>query len=328
MDKLRRFSEIDDMRGLAILVMILIHTNAYFLSDKIAYILWNLSQFAVPVFLFCSAYVYYQHKHEHVLNNFPSYLKKRFKRLLIPYYIFAVIFLILVKLEEPARATTTYILQSLLIVGGIDINWLVFLFLFITIIMPIIGYFNEKKKIFFYLYSALAIISSIIFIFYNWPFNYKYIMWFPWSVMLIYTIYFIFYQRYNFFYPATVIFSGIIFFVSWLIELKIHHSLSFYDNKYPPNIFLLSYGIASIAVLHFFANVGGFSFKPFSRILNFLSVNSYSIYFIHYIYLYLLSFLIWRLHFNWIMFFLVVLIPSLFTQKILNFTLKVLLSNR
>src|SRR5579864_4521172 len=145
-----RFSEIDDMRGLAILAMVLIHTNAYFLSDKIAETLWNYSQFAVPVFLFCSSYIFFRNRPTHGVMLPFTYIKKRFMRLLIPYYIFAVIYILVSYFEEPAKITGQYILQSLFLVGGIDINWLILLFLFLTFLMPIFTYLEEKqKKLFF-----------------------------------------------------------------------------------------------------------------------------------------------------------------------------------
>ena len=49
---------IDNLRGLAMIVMILTHATAYFPNDIVSFTLWNWSNFAVPIFLFCSVYLF------------------------------------------------------------------------------------------------------------------------------------------------------------------------------------------------------------------------------------------------------------------------------
>src|SRR5436190_12590337 len=200
----KRFLEIDDMRGLAIFAMILIHTNWYFITDKLVFYLWDLSQFAVPVFIFCSAYIYFKRGDKGM--GF-SYLNKRFLRLLIPYYFFVFIFFLELFIFEPAKLNGAYIIQSLLLIGGIDINWLILLFLQLTFLMPLLAFLMEKKKIFFYLYTFLSIVLSFLIVFISVPFNYKYIMWFMWSPIIIYSMYFVKYHTKKWFYPLSFFFS-------------------------------------------------------------------------------------------------------------------------
>src|SRR6266403_5134039 len=84
---------IDNLRGVSMIVIILTHTTAFFPGDKVAYLLWNWSHFAVPIFLFCSAYLFLKKSDDKPLHFF-SYLKKRVVRLLLPYYLFFFFFLI------------------------------------------------------------------------------------------------------------------------------------------------------------------------------------------------------------------------------------------
>lgn len=323
----QRFSAIDDLRGFAMIAMILIHTNAYFWSDTISAVLRDWSQFAVPFFLFCSAYIYFK-KNYIIAGNTPAictYIKKRFLRLLIPYYLFAIIFLCLVYWKEPAKVTWQYIFQSITLTGGIDINWLVLLFLYVTILMPIFDILQRQSKPLFHLYTLFALIASILFIYYRWSYNYRFIMWLPWSIILIYAIYLVRYEEGSIQYKgnrfllisATV--AGILFMILRILETGIHHSLQFYDNKYPPNLYIISYGIGTIALLYNIAKRRAFSFPLLQKVLHFFSNKSYSLYFIHYSILYVLSFMIKQWHFNWVIFFLAVLSFSVFTQIMFDF---------
>src|SRR5690348_699826 len=102
----KRLVEIDLLRGLAMLVMIFLHTSVYFFSNG-SYVawLWNWGHFAVPVFIFCSVFLFFYKSQKFSF----SYLKKRLWRLLFPYYIFVFLFLIAVSIREPAKFNAGYI---------------------------------------------------------------------------------------------------------------------------------------------------------------------------------------------------------------------------
>jgi len=51
---------IDNLRGMAMLAMIVIHSISYFFSDKLSFLIWDYSQWAVPVFFFCSFYLFFK----------------------------------------------------------------------------------------------------------------------------------------------------------------------------------------------------------------------------------------------------------------------------
>lgn len=308
MSSKERFVEIDLLRGLAMFAMILIHTNAYFLSSSpFVEQLWDWSQFAVPVFLLCSAYLFFIRTPQFGF----AYIKKRISRLVFPYYVFMIFFFGAILLREPHKLTGQYIFQSIFLIGGIDINWLVLLFLELLFVIPLVGWLWEKFRLGFWVYASIATISSLIFVFSKFPYDYKLIMWLPYSVLIIYTLFLAKFHTKKWFYPVSLLIGGSIFLVLRFIETGMHHSLTFYDNKYPPNLYFLSYGIFSLALLHFLVKKGLLNFVPVKRLLNFLSVNSFQIFFVHYLLLYLISWTFQWVYFNWITFFLAVFCLSL-----------------
>ena len=134
---MKRLDFIDDIRGISIFATVLIHTNVYFLHNKIAYSLIELTQFAVVAFIFCSSYLYYLKDRVESLSLFWQHLFKRLKRLIIPYYIFLAIYFLFTFIKQPHKLTPLYISQNLTLTGGIDFNWLVLLFIELAVLMPL-----------------------------------------------------------------------------------------------------------------------------------------------------------------------------------------------
>lgn len=329
-----RFNEIDYLRGLAMMAMILIHTTVFYVSNPVAFFLWNYSQWAVPVFIFCSGYIYFQKtqrvsspdnqsvslsfRHSGILS-FPGILKKRFLRLLIPYYIFLPFFFIVLVITNPHQLTFNYILQSIFLIGGVPVNWLVLLFLQFAILLPILLWIKSRHRILFWTYSFLAVGSSIIFLFWKVPFDWRYIMWLPWSVILLFSFFYVKKRKKNVTFIILVL-SFIIYLLSLFTVHSFGHSINFYDNKYPPNLFVISFGIAAISLFYvimaFVAQNGPIN-RSIINMLIFLSRYSYSVYFIHYAILLLLSQWVEQLRSIWPLLFFLVFIPTLLIQKLL-----------
>ncbi len=308
----KRYLEIDMLRGIAILAMILIHTCYYFLSDKTALFIWNWSQFAVPVFIFCSAYLFFQKPQPLSI----SYFKRRLIRLIKPYYIFLLFFIPIFFFINPQTPKIKYVLQSIFLVGGVNINWLVLLFVCLTIIFPLISSYFKSFKPLFLVYLLVSIISSALFVFYKFPLSYKYIFWLPWSVIAIFTHLFVLKENKKNFITLSASISGIIFGLSYYIERISRHNLGMYENKYPPTLYFLSYGIFMISVIYIFSKLL-IKNKTLTKIISFFSLHSYSIYFIHYTILIILASQI-KLFPNWETFFLSVLITTIAIQFAIN----------
>ncbi len=313
----QRFDEIDILRGIAIFLMVLIHTSAYFLSHPVSLFLWNASHFAVPVFVFCSAYIVFKKKTPaRNIKEFVSYVVKRIKRLVLPYYAFMAVYLLFVYIKESHKLDPHFILQSVFVFGGIDINWLILLFLYLSLIVPFVQFSGQYHKKLFYFYGAFSFLSSVVFLFYKFPYNYRFIMWLPWSVIVYVSFLLSRSPKINkIFFLFVVMLTS--FFASRFIVESQRHSLYLYDNKYPPNLYMLSYGSFVIILLYFVAKTGVFRRLQLFSFLKFLSVHSFSIYFIHILVIYFVTVFI-RPRFSALGFFSTVLFITLAVQVFLS----------
>lgn len=310
----QRFWEIDFLRGISIFLVILIHCTVYYFSNPIARTIWNYAQLAVPVFIFCSFYIFFA-KEFTSQEPFWLYLIKRTKRLLIPYFIFLPFFFALVLFTNPLVFNTKYIIQSITLTGGIDLNWLILLFLELTVILSLLKA-TKYKKYFLYPLTVCSILISLLFVFSHVPpaINYKLIMWLPWSLILGFSYLFVKLKTKK----IALLLLGIVCCSMYLflhIYLVTHgDSTIFRENKYPPNLYYLSYGMASIIFLYLLAPM----FRWLEGPITFLSTYSYQLFFIHYFFLILFVHFKALLMLPWWIFFAVVLGISLTTLLVLN----------
>ena len=112
-----RNKHLDNLRGLSMILMILIHATAYFLNDKVAYFLWDSSQFVFPVFIFCSVYLFFKKNVLINRKNIFSYIKKRFSRLLISYYFFLLVFFLSMIFIGRTVPSLSYVFQNIFLYG-------------------------------------------------------------------------------------------------------------------------------------------------------------------------------------------------------------------
>lgn len=339
-EKENRFLEIDYLRGFAVIAMILIHTSVFYVSNPFAYFFWNYSQWAVPVFIYCSGYLYFKNYDLRIMPSSRAqaegnygYSKKRIIRLLVPYYMFLPFFFLALFIIHPKILTTNYILQSIFLTGGIQINWMVLLFLQFTFLMPILIWIYNKYRIFFWIYSLISVGSCILFLFWKPLFDWRLIMWLPWSIVLLFSFFYIKKRKKNFVFMIFIL-SLIIYPLSLFTVRYLGHSVNFYDNKYPPNMLIISFGVLIISGFYILKDKGVkwykndkwhlpllFLLSPLSHLLLFLSRYSYSIYFIHYVILLLFTKWIDKFKNMWFMLFLLVFITTILIQKVINISI-------
>ncbi len=295
------------------IVMIAIHTLAYFLSNRFYHSLWNYSNFVVQMFLFSSAYLFFIRESS---GKF-SYIVKRVWRLIAPYYLFLLAYFGLLLAFEPKKITAPFIVKNLLLVGGVDINWLVILFLYMAVLMPLIGILTTKNKWLVHLIFFISVISATVLLFIKSPLPYKILMWLPWLTIPMITYYFTRAEK-NKSTPFIMTFLSFLIFLGTAKVIALRQtSPIFFNNKYPPNIYFLSYGVAWIGVLLvLFQSIK--NQKRITDIFNFFSKYSYSLFFIHYLVIYLVSKTIPYTKLGWPFFFLLVLFSSVIVQLLLN----------
>lgn len=296
------------------MAMILIHVTAWHKSDVIASSLWNISQFAVQVFIFCSGYLFFLKEGAGTTIHSLGYFTKRATRLLIPYFVFLVFYLPLEFIEAPKRLSLTYVLKSLTLTGGTDLNWIILLFLILAVLMPLLLFLLRKHRFMFFIHLLFATFSAALFLKLEIK-NYKFIAWLPWSLMILVSWFFVkFHNRLTLLYvfiSSTV--TALI--LSFYLSVQ-NHSLVFFDNKYPPNLYYLLYGVAWISGLWFV-----FSFIDLEKkrwdIVRIFSVNSYSIYFIHF-WIFTFIRVVLKSDLHWGYLFAIVMISSVLVQKTFN----------
>ena len=322
----KRLPELDDIRGISIIVMILIHTNAYFLSNQLAYLTREISQFAVVAFLFCSSYLSLQKPFPQSLSELFIYVSKRVKRLILPFFMFFTVYILFMKWGIGKSFPLKYIIESYLLVGGIDFNWLVLLFIQMMIITPLLHSLFTKNKVLLWVYTFVAFISSVIFLKYTPLSYYRIVMWLPWSLVVIYTFYLdALWNNKKLFFIVTIILVALFIGTQQWVLVPLKYSLSHYANKYPPNLYHISYSLFALNILYYLSKMNVFSQCVIQKTIHFFSINSYTLFFIHI--LVIEGVQKWMRPNNWIVFFLIVAGISVLIQmgmKRLNYLLSIL----
>jgi fucose 4-O-acetylase-like acetyltransferase len=89
-----RIHILDTLRGIAILMVVAIHAMPYSgLSEEIGASIRYFMQIAVPAFFFVDGYLF-GYKAKQTLLSYPLYAKKSARRLLVPWLIFSLIYLL------------------------------------------------------------------------------------------------------------------------------------------------------------------------------------------------------------------------------------------
>ena len=313
---LKRDLAIDFLRGLAVILMIFIHASAYFSGNPTSAIISNYLQFVVPAFVFCSSYLYFT-KHNDRSLNFKKLLD-RFLRLYLPYIFLYAAPMVLIFFLFDNQMTISSITNLILLGDGRDVGWLVILFMYILLLCPVIVYLSQKNDIFLKIFIFIATFSTILLTFIKSTLAFRYTMWLPWSAFLIFTFYFARLKKTNHLYFLILSLSLCAFLIGGFTLENLDKSMVFTDNKYPPNIYYLSYGV-------FFTTALYILFKQIEKgvILNniakwlfsFLSSYSYPIFFIHFIILEIFIRLSWHKPLGPYGFFIVLIIFSVLIIK-------------
>ena len=308
---MNRDKTIDNLRGLAMFGMIMIHAASYYLRDRTTLLLWDNLQWVVPVFFFSSFYLFFLKTKEIKKEETMPFLKKRFSRLLLPYYVFLAAYFFLVFFFDKNHFNSNFFLANVFLYGGLSFNWITLIFLYFSVLLPLVWYAKRNKIIYWGIF-AVSVSSSFYFIFAR-PLPYRAIFWLPWLTYMFFVNFFIENKNNQKKLFLTAGLSLILFLILRQVEINIGHNLTQYENKYPPTLYHLSFGVFWVIILHWLSEKNLFSFLKFDRLLYFLSVHSYPIFFTHL----LAIFVIQWLHLmppNWPIFFVEIFGLSVITQ--------------
>jgi len=296
------------------MLMILIHATAYFLDEPTSLLIWNTTHFAVPLFVFCSAYILLQRNDAKSLSIVRAV--SRLKRLVVPYIIFTTVLLVTFVLVLDRPISLQSAIRWYLLGSGRDIGWLVVLFIYFIFLIPLIlrvAKYTQLKRVVY----VVVWVAPIAFLFTPHFQSFRLIMWLPWSAFLIFAYWFVKNEQNRWFPFCTLGVAVVALLLSRFILIEMEKTLVFTENKYPPNMYYLSYGILTTTILyylHHFLTTHNLFAHWLQQIFNFFSRHSYSLFFIHFIYVYLLKDMIDYKVLGWMGFFGVILILSVITQ--------------
>ena len=316
---IERNTTIDFLRGFAMLIMVVIHVTAFYLSEKNTSIIWDYVHFVVPIFTFCSAYLYFEKKSDSPFTI--SSIIKRAKRLLIPYYIYLLIYFLYLSIFKHLPLGFVPILKHVFLFGGRDLNWLVVLFLYFLFLLPFIR-FLSNKPIYLWIFTFISFASSIVLLFVKFPFHFRLIMWLPWSAVLLFTYFFVSSKNKDRFIVISIVVGFLVYFFGRYLLSMQGKTTVFTENKYPPNIYYLAYGLFWITILYTFHNKFSIFIKPIQPFFNFMSRHSYSLFFIHFFYLSIITSSFSYKTISWWTLSIILLIISVVTQIGLNYLFK------
>jgi len=181
----------------------------------------------------------------------------------------------------------SFFLQSVSLIGGINLNWLPLLFLQLAILFPLLVVLLKKKKELFWAYCIAAFFTTVGFTVWQFPYRYyREVMWIPWSLFLVLPWYF--YEREKekssvLFYGVLSLAGAVCFAVLYTVWIHLGRSVTLIDNKYPPNFFYISYEVFGSFLLLAVGSLPFLHRRRVSAVYGFISKTSYGLFFIHYI---------------------------------------------
>lgn len=272
------------MRGMSMILMMTLHVLAYYKDLPIPYAIWEFSQISVPLFIFCSAYLFYTRDAARGVYGL-AYFKKRFIRLIKPYYLFLAAYLgVLLPLFEMSKMTRSYMLGSIFLFDGVYINWLVLLFLYLSVLSPLLMWLYKKARPVFGVWIFAAALFAAYTFTISWPTWWRWGMWSGWSLLTVYSWYvsrlIVRHQHRRIWTVATV--STLSFGMLWLIRHQMGISVEVTASKYPPNIYYLAYAAMVVPISWYVANLPLFARSSPKAITLYFSRHSYPLFFIHF----------------------------------------------
>jgi len=163
MNKKTRLSDFDFLRFVATLAVITIHITAgYVTASNTAYTLNQVVRFAVPMFIVLSGYLLYYSSNKK--QSLLSFLKKRLKKIVIPFLVWTLIYLLYSYRHKMAMLTiklfTSLFLQGLVIGKGTPHLYFVVIIIQMYILYPLLEKGFERS------YDRLLLSISFFITFY------------------------------------------------------------------------------------------------------------------------------------------------------------------
>ncbi len=291
-----RHFHIDVIKAIATIIVVLTHVLAYHLGEKTTWWLWNYSHFVVVGLVFSSAYLYANSRASSTDNFSFGWFYKRFLRLYKPYFIYLIVHAFLMNvfpsyfLGYGWKKTMPFFIQNMTLTGGVDFGWLPLLFIQLAMLSPLLLYIVRSKS-----YGRIYAISILLFVsltaFFRIPSTYsRLVAWIPWSSIAALGFIYSDFEKNglkNFrklsAYGTSV--CAVIWIAFFMLLGRPELPFAFSNHKYPPDISYLSYGATFTFIILWLTQTVSISSKNIIRGVTFISKNSYTIFFVHFIFL-------------------------------------------
>lgn len=158
-----RFLYLDEVRSLAIILVVLGHIVRFYSRDFNSWLMgcgfFSLTRIGVPLFFTVSGALLLTRKH-----NLDDFLEKRFKRVVLPFAFWILVYIILGVLIWNYALTWTYCQGIILGSNGLASPfWFIWSLIGIYLLMPVISSFIREYKFFGYKYLIyFTILLSIL----------------------------------------------------------------------------------------------------------------------------------------------------------------------
>ena len=305
---MERKKNIDILRVIGLLCIILAHVVA---DDGI---IFQIRNFDVVLMIIISSYLFiikYHGKSKFDLQ----YLIKRVKRLLLPTWIFLLIFFgILAGFihYEIKTIISTFVLHE-----GIGYVWIIIIYLIVAILLPLIVPLLKKNKrntfyilVLYFIYEILASMN-----FFNINILFEDVIAYVFPIMLIVVVTYWIMNNNN---RNVVVFSLLNLVICMLCFLIIYKVTGQVENtnymKYPFRIYYLSYGFFASGILIVFFRNNRITNFMHNKLIEFISKSSLWIYLWHIFFLVITNYF----NFNWMIRYIIILIFSILVTYMQN----------
>jgi peptidoglycan/LPS O-acetylase OafA/YrhL len=300
-DKKTRDPVIDTLRGLAILVIMVMHVQAYYLHSHVISVLWNFSQWVVPTIVLCAVAVMPTPVAAFDFSSYARYVRKRVLRLLIPYWISLVAYFFLQYITTSRAPHALQVLANIFLYGGVDYNWLVVLFLYLTVFLPLLDKLFARCKHGYMAVLGVFVMISFVYVSYrDFLVHYSKIFMLPtWlAVAMIARLIITWYEtKMKFLLLLVAVFSAGAFISYFVLQTQRTGAMVFlFHHKYPPDFVFVSFASASMIIAFYAGRLiqRALAQLPFvdrviNRFLTHMSMYSYEYFFIHILVLFVLD---------------------------------------
>lgn len=309
---MEREKKIDILKSIGVVLIILAHIC----SSKV---IMQLRNFDVPLMVLVSGYLSVNSFKKS--NSLFQYYKKRLIRLIVPTYIFLIIFFVIVKLlnfNAQYPFDMKMIIRTFLLLDGIGYVWIIRVYVLCAFAAPILIYIMNKVSKRTIIISAIVIYSAYEFVNYFFAENlnviFKYVINYLISYSLILYIGMETKKLSNKKITALALMFLAIFVVLLIVNYKIYGKfIATQTMKYPPRLYYVSYALTISMFLFSILDNEMIVNKIYNSTILFISKNSLWIYLWHILYIYILSKTLIQ---SWIIKFIIVLICTITTVKL------------